>query len=92
MNIISVNLHGYCSKFANLHNYIWTDVGHFQEKLCKFYTFFYYKWTGVNALTHFKSIQSLNNNLVIMTLLLTSLYKYNKIIYGSSIIINQLLT
>ena len=29
MNIISVNLHGYCSKFANLHNYIWTDVGHF---------------------------------------------------------------
>ena len=37
---------------------------------------------------NFKSIRNLNNKLAVMTLLLTSLYKYNKIIYGSSIIIN----
>ena len=45
-------------------------------------------WMLLHTNNDFKSIQSLNNNLVIMTLLLTSLYKYNKIIYGSSIIIN----
>ena len=29
MNKISVNLHGYYSKFANLQNYTQTDVGYF---------------------------------------------------------------
>ena len=33
MNNISVNLHGYCSKFVNLYNYIQTNV----SKLCKFF-------------------------------------------------------
>ena len=40
MNNVSVNLHGYFSKFVNLHNYTLTDVSPFQEKLRKFYTFF----------------------------------------------------
>ena len=29
MNSVSVNLHDYCSKFVNLHNYAQTDVGYF---------------------------------------------------------------
>ena len=50
MNSVSVNLHGYYSKLVNLHNYIQTDVGYFQAKLYKFYTFFYYTQIDVNAL------------------------------------------
>ena len=50
MNSISVNLHGYCSKLVNLHNYTLIDVGHFYEKLCKIYTFFYYIPTDVSDL------------------------------------------
>ena len=46
MNSISVNLHDYNRKFVNLHNYTWTNVGHFKIKLCKFYTFFYYRHTN----------------------------------------------
>ena len=31
MNSVSVNLHGYCSKLVNLHNYTQTDVDHFKQ-------------------------------------------------------------
>ena len=50
MNSISVNLHNYCSKLVNLHNLTQINVL-FQVKLCKFYSFFYYKWTDVNTLS-----------------------------------------
>ena len=50
MNSISVNLHGYCSKLVNLYNYTQTNMGHFYLKFYKFYTFFYYTCTDVNAL------------------------------------------
>ena len=52
MNNVNVNLYIYCSKHVNLHNYIRIYMGHFQAKLYKFYTFFYYTLTDVNALTH----------------------------------------
>ena len=29
MNSVSVNIHSYCSKLVNLHNYTQTDLGHF---------------------------------------------------------------
>ena len=32
----SINLHGYCNKLVNLHNYTQIDVGHFKAKQCKF--------------------------------------------------------
>ena len=51
MNSINVDLHGYCSKLVNLYNHTHTDVDHFQAKLCKFYTFFYFTRTNMNALT-----------------------------------------
>ena len=47
MNSVSVNLHNCCNKLVNLHNYILTNIGQFQAKLYKFYTFFYYTWTNV---------------------------------------------
>ena len=50
MNSVNVNLHSYCSKFVNIYNYKMTNVGKFQAKLCKFYTFFYYILTYVSAL------------------------------------------
>ena len=58
INIIGVNLK-VCYKFTqslyskpiNLHGYIWANVGHFCEKLCKFHTFFYYTVIDVSALT-----------------------------------------
>ena len=50
MNNINVNLHSYYSKLVNLYNYTQTNMGHFYLKFCKFYTFFYYTRTDVNAL------------------------------------------
>ena len=50
MNSVSVNLHNYYRKLVNLHNYTLTNIGQFQAKLYKFYTFFYYTQTNVNAL------------------------------------------
>ena len=47
MNSVSLNLHNYCSNFIKCKN----DVSHFQAKLCKFYTFFYFKPIDVSALT-----------------------------------------
>jgi len=51
MNSVNVNLHDYCSKLVNLHNYIRTDVGHFKAKLYNFYIFFKLYKTDVNILT-----------------------------------------
>ena len=53
MNSISVNLHGYCNKRLNLHNYTQSNIGHFQIKLCKFYayydlTMFFAPWVSNN--------------------------------------------
>ena len=42
MNNVNINLHDYYNKFINLYNYTLIDVSHFETKLCKFYTFFYY--------------------------------------------------
>ena len=42
MNSVSINLHDYCNKLVNLHNYTQTDVSHFKVKLYNFYTFFFY--------------------------------------------------
>ena len=47
MNSVSLNLHNYYSNFTKCKN----DVSHFQAKLCKFYTFFYFKPIDVSALT-----------------------------------------
>ena len=49
MNNVNVNLHNYCSKLINLYNYTQTDMSHFYAKLYKFYTFFYYIQSDVNA-------------------------------------------
>ena len=49
MNKVIVNLRGYYSKQINLQNYTQTDVGHLLAKQCKFYAFFYYTETSVNA-------------------------------------------
>ena len=57
MNSVNVNLHDYYNKFVNLYNYTLTDVGHFQEKLCKFYIYFYYTPTDVSALNAFNQIK-----------------------------------
>ena len=67
---------------------MWVD---FEQKIIKWNAFSIINglvWMLLHTNNNFKSIRSLNNNLAVMTLLLTSLYKYNKIIYGSSIIIN----
>ena len=56
MNSVSVNLHSYCSKLVNLHNYTLTNIGQFLAKLYKFYTFFYYTWTNVKALKKGRNI------------------------------------
>ena len=53
MNSVNVNLHDYCNKLVNLHNYILIDVVHFKEKLCKFYIYFYYTPNDVSALNAF---------------------------------------
>ena len=53
MNSVSINLSNYYSKLVNLHNYTQTNVGYFKTKLCKFFTFFYYTRTNVNAFAIF---------------------------------------
>ena len=50
MNSVNINLYSYCSKFVNLYNYTITNVGQFQAKLGKFYTFLYYILTNVSTL------------------------------------------
>ena len=53
MNNINANLHNYYIKLVNLYNYTCTNIGHFYLKFSKFYTFFYYTSTDVNALKVF---------------------------------------
>ena len=62
MNSVNINLQGHCNKLVNLHNYIHTNVDHFQTKLCKFYTFFYYTWTDVNAYKASKTSNKTNRH------------------------------
>ena len=58
MNSININLHDYCNKFVNLHSITLIDVGHFQAKMCKIYTFFYYTLTDMSTLSsqNFKEV------------------------------------
>ena len=40
MNSVSVNVHGYCSKLVNIHNYAQTDYVIFKQNCVNFIHFF----------------------------------------------------
>ena len=44
-------MHNYCSKIVYLRIYTPIEVGNFSAKMCIFYHFFYFRFTGVSALS-----------------------------------------